>query len=345
MRLLRGTFDSRSLLGATFVLWAAGMVSGADDDKALRARFESEAPAAWETYRQTQRLVQGVSRGESVGSDVPRSLDEVEVKANQTCRLVRIVDSGTHKAELLAQNPKYWFRLKTGKDGAWVLTELYQGEELAGDRAKAIADRLEQSASLRTDQIVRLTPDMQPLGELLRSPGMRVTSVTAKPRDGWELVEVAFELPPSPPGQDRRVLLGGVLLLDPVRHWLPVSQTAFVRTLVGTGTHTSAFEFGPGPWPVVRREIQTTEYKLNSTPKPWQLTSTVDYELQIPAQLPDTSEFTLSAFGLPEPVGVTWEKPTPRYLWFLLAAGIFATLAIGFRYLARRRSAPTAAGS
>lgn len=49
-------------------------------------------------------------------------------------------------------------------------------------------------------------------------------------------------------------------------------------------------------------------------------------------------EFTLSAFGMPEPVGVTWEKPTPRYVWFLLGAGGFAALMIGFRYLARRRA-------
>lgn len=52
----------------------------------------------------------------------------------------------------------------------------------------------------------------------------------------------------------------------------------------------------------------------------------------------DPNEFRVSHFGIPEPVGVTWEKPTPRYVWFLLGAGGFAALMLVFRYLARRRA-------
>ncbi len=56
---------------------------------------------------------------------------------------------------------------------------------------------------------------------------------------------------------------------------------------------------------------------------------------------PDLSEkeFRLSAFGLPEPMGVRWEKPTPRYIWFVLGSAAFGVLAVVFRYLARRRAA------
>lgn len=45
------------------------------------------------------------------------------------------------------------------------------------------------------------------------------------------------------------------------------------------------------------------------------------------------SDFTLSAFGLPEPYGVVWKTPTPWYLWFI-GSGI-AFLAVGW-YLRRR---------
>ncbi len=54
-------------------------------------------------------------------------------------------------------------------------------------------------------------------------------------------------------------------------------------------------------------------------------------------------EFTLSAFGFPEPVGIEWKKPTSRYVWFLLASAVFVILAVGFRYLARRWSRSTPA--
>jgi hypothetical protein len=56
----------------------------------------------------------------------------------------------------------------------------------------------------------------------------------------------------------------------------------------------------------------------------------------------DEAEFTLSAFGLPEPPGVKWEKPTPRYVWFLAAAMVLGILAAGLRYLASRRAVKAA---
>lgn len=51
------------------------------------------------------------------------------------------------------------------------------------------------------------------------------------------------------------------------------------------------------------------------------------------------TQFTLSAFGLPEPVGIRWAKPTPRYVRFLLAAAECAGLAIVFRFLDKRQRA------
>ncbi|HEY3787608.1 MAG TPA: hypothetical protein VGL71_02080 [Urbifossiella sp.] len=50
-------------------------------------------------------------------------------------------------------------------------------------------------------------------------------------------------------------------------------------------------------------------------------------------------ECRLSAFGLPEPVGVNWKKESRTYPWFLAAAGVFLVLAVVFRHLARRKMA------
>jgi len=58
-------------------------------------------------------------------------------------------------------------------------------------------------------------------------------------------------------------------------------------------------------------------------------------------ELRDVSEkeFSLSAYGLPEPEGVVWAKPaTPLYLWLLLAAAILGVLAVALRIMYRRRS-------
>ena len=47
-------------------------------------------------------------------------------------------------------------------------------------------------------------------------------------------------------------------------------------------------------------------------------------------------EFTLSAFGLPEPPDVVASRGSRYYLWFAGAAGAFLTLTVVFRRLARR---------
>jgi len=55
-------------------------------------------------------------------------------------------------------------------------------------------------------------------------------------------------------------------------------------------------------------------------------------------------DFYMSAFGLPEPVGVVPPRRTPVYVWLLAAAGVLLTLGIFFRWLARRLRRGTSEG-
>lgn len=48
-------------------------------------------------------------------------------------------------------------------------------------------------------------------------------------------------------------------------------------------------------------------------------------------------EFSLTQFGLPDPIEENPTKRTPRYLWFVIAGVVFAGLAFGARALAKRR--------
>jgi hypothetical protein len=79
-----------------------------------------------------------------------------------------------------------------------------------------------------------------------------------------------------------------------------------------------------------------------SDPKGDKLKQTTEFsEYEVVAAVPD-EEFRLTAFGFPEPVGVVWHKPIPRYIWFLVAAGGLGLCALVFRWLARRKPAPAA---
>lgn len=50
------------------------------------------------------------------------------------------------------------------------------------------------------------------------------------------------------------------------------------------------------------------------------------------------SDFTLTAFGLPEPYGVVWKKPIPWYLWFIGAGLVLLALGWFFKRRIQRRS-------
>jgi hypothetical protein len=57
----------------------------------------------------------------------------------------------------------------------------------------------------------------------------------------------------------------------------------------------------------------------------------------------DYQRFQLSYYGLPEPEGVVWEKPTPSYVWYLSIAGGAAAIMFLCGWLLKRRAKARAA--
>ena len=97
-----------------------------------------------------------------------------------------------------------------------------------------------------------------------------------------------------------------------------------------------------GDWPVpVRSETwKCDERRADAASK----ISQIDIEEYTPVASLDESQFRLSVFGLPEPVGVTWPKPTPLYQILLFTGLACITVGVGFRWLGRRlarRQVPT----
>lgn len=82
---------------------------------------------------------------------------------------------------------------------------------------------------------------------------------------------------------------------------------------------------------------ETTTDSYGLPPDGLVIEKVIDYKYTYRVGLKN-SDFRLSAYGLPEPEGVVWEKPTPTYIWFLLGAGAFGVFALLFGYLKRRSS-------
>src|SRR5262249_38177739 len=99
----------------------------------------------------------------------------------------------------------------------------------------------------------------------------------------------------------------------------------------------------PSGFPLVKTSTtHSTSYNSRDKKKESSRTE-IEYEWKVDDSIPD-AEFTLTAFGLPEPGGEPpVKKPLPLYAWILASAGGCSALAVGFWYLARRVRAKPAA--
>jgi hypothetical protein len=177
-----------------------------------------------------------------------------------------------------------------------------------------------------------------PLTDWVKKPGF-ITKVGEAVRDGRKLVRVDFEFTEKLDSKDYKV--PGWMLLDPdhfsciieyqldyPEHEQDVFNVLHVANEVTTGAQGL---------PILKR---VTFKDSSSKPRGTEVgfrEVVYEYDFHESANVPD-DEFTLSAFGLPEPQGVVWEKPSRWYLWFFGFAVLFlAGGAALFRRVQRRR--------
>jgi hypothetical protein len=316
-----------------------------EGDEALKRRFLREAPPQWEEYDRVSRELQGVLAFSGTDS-LQNSQDDsrLEYKTNGRGTVLRIFGKTKSKGkanpqhdEVYGFNPRYAFELRRkAVEAPWVLTKHL--ERRTGTDLGRATTRINSYLTC-INFGVRCGYTREPLAELVRKPDFRVGSCRKVQKDGEELVEVAFTYSFTEGPKKWRTNLKGKLLFDPRQYWcwrsgdIQVTGDTINGTLKLRGTQSNKGDELPplsrvweseGDWVFPMAGVRNRK-KLR-----------YEATLSRPAELPADEEFRLSAFGLPEPVGVVWDKPTPTYVWLLAAAGVVGALAFGFRYLARR---------
>ena len=173
------------------------------------------------------------------------------------------------------------------------------------------------------------------LPELLEYEPFRVVRMREVVEGGRGLWEVEFECPHAVDRPPYYAAQGGVMRLDAGAYWTLVWGRFRTQDIIATGVCEISIEYKVDngvPIPVRRREVGS---RSNGTKSRYEVT----YDFFVPSRGLDEQEFTLSSYGLPEPVGVEWEKKTPVYVWLLLAAGVLGLLAVVLAWLAKRRRA------
>ena len=322
----------------------ASLAQAQDDDQTLKERFLREAPARWAEYAELAKQVQGTYSFRGSLSPVGVKVENRStLKMNRNCKLIE--DSAERKVPggkgdyqtltLYALNPHYAFKLRRkNPTSPWYVTEVV---DLRTDSLPPEIQHEFQVFERCVLELVSLGPD--PLVELLGKPEFRVVRCRRVLQDGEELVAVDFDYPHTADAQDSGIQ-GGTLVLDPRRFWCLRSYEVQFRSISAQGTRTYRvleLEEAKGGFPLPKRTTELIDILMNDGTKrkneSWR-----DCNLHIPSRLSSDEEFTLSAFGFPEPLGVSWSRPTRWYLWLSLA-GVLCLAGGGVFYWLKRRAA------
>jgi hypothetical protein len=177
------------------------------------------------------------------------------------------------------------------------------------------------------------------LPEMFKKTNFQITRASPWERDSRTLVRFEFRLDtPAKKSRPAHTYQGWVVL-DPDQFWrvceseIQVDYADKSENMVVTSTVECKME---GEYPTLTK--WTIEGKGTLLGKPFHQTTIVDYTVD--RNDPDASEFRLTAFGLKEPMGVTWSQPTRWWLWLSLSA--VGAVALGVLLIKVKRRSSTA---
>lgn len=335
---------------AVLFAWAGfGQSLDAQEAHDWKQRFTKEAPGKWQEYRDFAGRLQGTRDvearelgatglwqrdGRAVGIYDKRRVEYKQCGSWTLCVLYEKAPSN-RKSDARVVNSKYGFMLKKlSEDRDWALSELTLEIQNAGKLVK------ERKDYLLNDLCSLLFLNAELISALVKDPQFKVKSATSEVSEGRNLVRIEFSRQSGVVTQERSPIQGWVLL-DPDQSWvikeceydveLPGAQHAKVRF---ENKYKATSEGLPIPLMHLKRAKYSdaegsseseTEHKFNLFQREF-----------VPEH-----EFSLSAFGLPEPKGKEISQPATRwYIWLTLAAVLVACGAMLFLKLKGRYTRP-----
>jgi hypothetical protein len=334
---LKGGIDSVTCLSGLVV--GASLVS-AQPPAPSRQELAAAVSEASRRYITAIAAYQCEQQGESweVGNKDKVFRSTVRCRQRDQLGLMVITSTSgtTVEGRATGVNSRYSFELRQNPGKGWVLAEF---REIGPEPHEVFPLLGIQSPVCRALAPYWLDEGYW-LPDLLsqESKDVHIGPISRLTQDGVELVRVGYAYPDRhSPG----VAFKGHVDLLPARQWV-VAGWVNERTLKGVARRTvleREFDTATDGLPLPRHEHRLVTVTI---PGSKGRESVTDYKYA--KEKADPSEFRLTAFGLPEPPGVKWERPTPTYVWVLVAAMGFGTLAVLFRHLARRRSATPPTG-
>ena len=314
----------RSVLYLTLcgIAASAGEQFASAQEKELRTRLGSEAPAKWEAYREFSKRLQGSYLEEMFDRTADNKRighTRIQQKSTDYAKLLMFdVTAPEDRHHCWVRNEQYAFELRRKKDSEpWVLAQLHLDDKKAGKSPIHKYLGGERYVSGPFMLFEHWLPDF------IKRPSLRLTSIEIIPQENSNLIRVAFAYAQS----DKEKKDGGVyvqdgwFILDPENYWL--IREYEVKALwpsreKGTVHGHTEWRTNKDGFPILTKQTKLIQAVDPTGPKT-EVETRIEYKYE--EREPGPEEFTLSAFGLPEPKGIVWDHGgTLWWLWITLAA-------------------------
>jgi len=301
-----------------------------------------EASEKWEVYRTTYlpKLQGRVRSWKSAGIGPTTAKSTLDVKTRSDSALV-VLDGDSPSAlrrEACSINRQYTFSLRKNDKG-WVL------DKLSLDPSQDVSPMsLPLGEILFGSAAKQFTVSKAALPELVKHPSFSIRSVTnLTTAEGLAVVRVEFGFKPHMRKKPTVYvpLESGNVTLVPSQFWRVLECEATEKYIDSTSIWKASFEV----------ELKDGVPLLKSSYAKWRnsmnngKTTEEEYfsecDLRFEEGVPEI-DFYLTAFGLPEPVGITAPAPSRFWLWITLTAIAAIGLGILFHRLKRRYQAQAA---
>lgn len=297
-------------------------------DQSWIAKIRMEAPAVYEKYEALSRRLEEESEYRS--NKIPGSTGTIPFRA-QTRRdrvvhlgdamlveQMRVFEDDPNKSQIRLQcdNENYNFTLDKSQDGApYFLVDYAPG--------KRKIPLVRQQPGLHNNAFADLRDALAAVND-----NEKHTLQHLKFDDAKKLLLIEYTI------SAENALIQKKGYFDPNHDWHVIEHRTETPNAITKEQWTYGITVGGLEFPTELKNL--VEYKAAKAPPNLEISRRV-FHLKITDKTPD--DFFLSAFGLPEPVDVApRRKPTPWYLWILLAALAAAALGILFSWLKRRQA-------
>jgi desulfoferrodoxin (superoxide reductase-like protein) len=323
------------MFSATMLLSTALLPGAVAQDRpahgALAERLYRDGPPAWQRWKQREPRVIGRMHQQAWAFlDGKRNeqwvIDSWRIfKRKDSLFVCELRSNQSAETTIFADGPRYSFALERSSDSApWVIRNL-----TSGPPAPPNTYLLQAVPHLEAALEAPRTLEGIPLEELIKDPKFQLHKVTESSGEGGKpTVRVEFSMPPNQEGNGK--FERAWVELSPSEDWAVV-RAEYTRAKNNRTTIVNEYQRDRDGRARLYRRLQSTWYPEEKVEENYQYTFEELERRDVPER-----EFSLSAFGLPEPDRPAVSRGSFIHYWLYGGAAVLFGLAVWLKWKAGR---------